>query len=303
MRTITLQLDGGPLVVDVYDPPLPPNSPPVVLIHGWGGSGRYWRTLIDRLCPRYQLIVPDLPGVARSMPVQRPFGLHDLLLAVETLVDHLQVEEVYVVGHSMGSGIGILLAARRPELVRRLVLTSLSLFKNEAERRIFGAAMEVAAVGMRLRGRWMAGVPLLAKLSARRGFYRVPDDAALLRDLFEDYLTMDYGTALACARDAGSRLVVDAAGRVRAPMLLVVAREDRLMPPANVPHTARVLGDCQVHWLSGCGHLPMVERPDVYGEVVETFLEAGSAAPGASLLSVCLGGYAAQTNRQNQIEA
>lgn len=282
MRTITLQLDGGPLVVDVYDPPLLAGRPPVVLIHGWGGSGRYWRPLIDRLRSRYRLIVPDLPGVGRALPVRRPFGLNDLLLAVETLVDHLALDEVSVVGHSMGSGIGILLAARRPELVQRLVLTSLSLFKNETERRIFGAAMEVAAVGMRLRGRWMADLPLLARLSARRVFYRAPDDAALLRNLFVDYLAMDYGTALACARDAGSRLVVDAAGRVRAPTLLVVAREDRLMPPANVPYSAQVLGNCQVHWLTHCGHLPMVERPDAYGEVVESFLEAEPAAPETS---------------------
>lgn len=272
MRTLTLELDGGPLVADVHEP-ADPAAPTALLIHGWGGSSRYWRETIARLRSSFRLIVPDLPGVGRSQPVRRAFDMVGHLAAVEALLAELNVRQAHIVGHSMGAGVSMVLAARRPELVDRLVLTSISLFRTEAERRVFSAAMEVTGIVMRFRGRWMADVPGLVQLSARRVFYRVPDDAALLRESFLDYLEMDHATALACARSAGSSLVVDAAPRIAAPTLLVVSPEDQMMPVDNVPHTARTIPGCRVRWIANCGHLPMVEQPELYAQVVREFLE------------------------------
>jgi pimeloyl-ACP methyl ester carboxylesterase len=275
-RTITLQREDGPLVADIYEPSAESDRLPVLLVHGWGGSGRYWHSLIERLESRFALIVPDLPGVGRSLPVQRPHDIFDHVATLEALLADQQITRVQIVGHSMGAAIALVLAAKRPELVERLVLTAMSLFRSETERAIFSMVTEVAGVFMHFRAPWMADLPLLTHQSASRYFYQVPDDEALLRAGFLDYLQMDHATALASARSAASMAIPAAARQVQAPTLLIAARQDQVMPVANVNYTVEVL-HCQLRWIEQSGHLPMVERPDEYAAVVREFLEGAPA--------------------------
>jgi pimeloyl-ACP methyl ester carboxylesterase len=249
----------------------------VLLIHGWGGSGRYWQSTVERLRDRFTLVVPDLPGVGRALPVRRPFDMPAHAAALEALLVHLRIERAHVVGHSMGGGIALLLAARRPELIDRLALTAISLFRSERERAFFRQITAVAGAMMRLRAAWMADLPFLTRQFATRFFYRVPADPRLLREGFLDYLQMDHATALASARSAASPAIEAAARRVTAPTLLVAARQDQVMPPANVPYTLAAIAGSQVRWIERCGHLPMVEHPDEYAAILREFLLAPAA--------------------------
>ncbi len=270
MRTITLQLDAGPIVADLYAGPV--GAPTVLLIHGWGGSGRYWRDTIDRLADRFSLVVPDLPGVGRALPVRHALDMFGQVAALEALLADLAIERAHVVGHSMGGGLAILLAARRPDLVERLVLTSICLFRSDAERAFFGKLTEAAGAMMRLRATWMADLPFMTRQFASRFFYRVPNDQRALREGFLDYLQMDHATALASARSASSPELPAAAGRIQAPTLLVAACQDKVMPPANIPYTLAIIPGSRVRWIDRCGHLPMVEQPDEYAAILREFL-------------------------------
>jgi pimeloyl-ACP methyl ester carboxylesterase len=272
MRTITIELDGGALVADIYDAAVPSDQPPVLLIHGWGGSGRYWQSTVERLRDRFTLVVPDLPGVGRALPVRRPFDMPAQAAALEALLARLRIERAHVVGHSMGGGIALLLAARRPELIDRLALTAISLFRSERERAFFRRITEVAGVMMRLRANWMADLPFLTRQFAARFFYSLPADPSVLRDGFLDYLQMDRATALASARSAASPAIEAAARHVAAPTLLVAARQDQVMPPENVPFTLAAIAGSRVRWIERCGHLPMIEHPDEYAAILREFL-------------------------------
>jgi pimeloyl-ACP methyl ester carboxylesterase len=269
---VRLDLDGDPLVADVYRPAELNDALPVLLVHGWGGSGRYWQATIERLCQRYTLIVPDLPGVGRSMPARKTRDMFAQMQALEVLLAYVGVGRAHVVGHSMGAGITMLLAARRPDLVERLVLTSIVLFRTESERAFFNKLIDSADVFMRMRGVWMADLPLLAQQAARRFFVHVPDQPALLREAFRDYLLMDRATAVASARSATSAAIPEAARQIQAPTLLIVSQEDQLMPQANVAYTQHTIPRCEVRWIERCGHLPMVEKPDEYVSTLEGFL-------------------------------
>ncbi|HEX5691622.1 MAG TPA: alpha/beta hydrolase, partial [Roseiflexaceae bacterium] len=115
MQTISLPVDGDQMVVDCYDVPAS-EKPPVLLIHGWGGSGRYWRGTVERLGDRFGFLVPDLLGFGRSLPVRRGRDIFDQVDALELLLKYLDIARIHVVGHSTGGAIAMVLAARRPDL-------------------------------------------------------------------------------------------------------------------------------------------------------------------------------------------
>ncbi len=269
-KTMVLS-SGDPLVADVYWCSKP-DGVPILLIHGWGGSGRYWQPSIDRLKQRYSLVVPDLPGVGRSMPVVQARSIFDQVQALEQLLEWLDLRRVRIVGHSMGAAIAILLAGQRPELVERLVLAGISLFRDDTERAQFSTFAEVASLVMRMRTPLFAELPILTRLFAQRFFYSVPNNDELLRDGFLDYLNMDYDTAVACMRSSTDARINEAAACLQMPTLLLVARNDQIMPVANVPDTVSTIPDCELRWIERSGHLPMVEHADEFAQLVDDFL-------------------------------
>jgi pimeloyl-ACP methyl ester carboxylesterase len=98
---------------------------PLVLVHGAGTSSAIWRRAMGPLVEGRRVVAPDVPGYGGSPPAGRGFALEEV---TERLADGLEeagVPAPYdLVGHSMGGGIAILLAARHPERVRRLVLVA-----------------------------------------------------------------------------------------------------------------------------------------------------------------------------------
>ena len=115
-----IRLDWGRLSVYVAG-----EGPPLLLLHGLGGSGRYWAGLAPHLAGSRTLIAPDLAGFGHSdKPVadySRSFHLDNL----DRLLAGLGIAgEVTVAGHSMGGVLAALFAARRPERVDGLALVA-----------------------------------------------------------------------------------------------------------------------------------------------------------------------------------
>lgn len=274
-RTFTLNHAGGPLVVDVWEPRRPSEQLPILLIHGWGGSGGYWTSTAHALSAGNRVIVPDLPGTGRSQPVMQRRDLFQQVEALGDVLDELEIGPVQVVGHSMGGAMALLLADARPQQVERLVLTSLCFFRTKAQEQIYRGVMKVFSWGMAFRPPWLADLPVVSQFMARRYFHRVPDDPRLLRQGLTDYLELDFGTAMACADDACNPRIPQAGARVQAPVLLVACRQDQVMPVENVEFTVAAIPNCRAEWIDACGHMPMIEKPQEYLAILGNFLHLG----------------------------
>ena len=74
-KTITLKQASGPVVVDIWPARKPSGATPILLIHGWGGSGSYWQDTARRLSETVQVIVPDFGTV------EGPFQITNLEIA------------------------------------------------------------------------------------------------------------------------------------------------------------------------------------------------------------------------------
>ena len=265
-------IPDGPVFYRQRNAPLA-QQPPLLLLHGWGGSSRYWRPTLAEFGVDRWVIAPDLPGFGASPPLRSAATADRLAESVVAFADALGLEQFDLNGHSFCAMVAVYVAARYPERVRRLVLTCVSTFRSERERLMVAQLHHVLALWMSLRRPWMARSRPFYRMVGTRFFHRLPTDDAILRDAFTDFLQMDRRTSLDSAASSGDAQINPTMARLTQPTLVVGARQDRIMPPAGTPEVARLIpGSCLV-WLEECGHLPMIEQPTRYHQTVRSFLE------------------------------
>jgi pimeloyl-ACP methyl ester carboxylesterase len=248
------------------------SGPVILLLHGWGGSSHYWTATMAALANQYTLIAPDMPGFGASPPLSEPTDVPRLITWAEAFTATLGLERFILNGHSFAAGLAAHLATRNPQQVEKLVLTCFSTFRNEAERKLVDSVHHVMALWMALRRPWMAERRAFYRAVGGRFFYKLPADDEVLRAAFSDFLKMDKRTALETARSAGNPTITAALQGVRAPTLLIGARQDRIMPPVGTPVAAKLIPGARLEWIDQCGHLPMIERPEEYLGVLRGFL-------------------------------
>ncbi|MDA0733433.1 MAG: alpha/beta hydrolase [Chloroflexi bacterium] len=100
----------------------PGDGPPVVALHGLASSAHWYHRLAHRLAGEYRIIAPDQRGHGQTTQAPTGYDWQTLASDVVGLMDHLEVGQAAVLGHSWGGHVASNLAARFPERVSRLVM-------------------------------------------------------------------------------------------------------------------------------------------------------------------------------------
>jgi pimeloyl-ACP methyl ester carboxylesterase len=98
------------------------DGPPLVLVHGLGGAAVNFTLLGPLLAERHRVLIPDLPGHARSEPLEQVEGLDDYAEHVAEVAELEGMLPAAVLGYSMGGVVVLRLAVTRPDDVQALVL-------------------------------------------------------------------------------------------------------------------------------------------------------------------------------------
>lgn len=122
-RSEDVPVRGGTLRVGVWEPEdgAAADAPTVLLVHGITASHVCWADLAAAL-PDVRLVAPDLRGRGRSRDLPAPYGMPTHADDVAAALDHLGLDRVTVVGHSMGGFVALVLADRHPDRVTSLLL-------------------------------------------------------------------------------------------------------------------------------------------------------------------------------------
>src|SRR5213080_1174038 len=99
-------------------------GPPLVLVHGLGGSAWNWTELAPLLARRHRLLVLDLPGHGGSSALPAVSGLEPYADRVALVAEREGMLPAPVVGHSLGGAVVLRMALRRPGDVSALVLAA-----------------------------------------------------------------------------------------------------------------------------------------------------------------------------------
>jgi pimeloyl-ACP methyl ester carboxylesterase len=252
-------------------------GPPLVLVHGLGGSASNWCELAPLLGRRHRLLIPDLPGHGRSEPLPGVSGLESFADRIAVVMEREGVGRAPVVGHSLGGLVVLRLALRRPGLVSAVVLAGAAgLSVGSLWGRNLLTAFAVLRPG-RLAGRYRT---LVARSSVLRrvvfGFVSVADPAGLPDTAVEGFLAgqvlhTDTRSAWHALRADDPRPELE---HLRCPALVLWGAEDAQLPLDDAFEYARRLR-APLRTIAGCGHLLIGERPDACADAIESFLASG----------------------------
>ncbi len=249
------------------------DGPPVVLLHGFGGCWQNWLTTIPRVARARRVLAIDLPAFGASSVPRDVLTPSYYARVVDELCEGLGLGAVVLVGNSLGGLVATIVAGRFPERVAHLVLVApvggshVARVALEAGPKILALQADRLLRRTPLRSREH---PLATLVHAPREMPPALLRAALLPGAGKPGLPLAaIGIGLQGARHANLDGLLR---RITAPTLLVWGREDRLVPVRTADAFARRLDDPRLVVLDDTGHVPQLERPRVFNDLLLEFV-------------------------------
>ncbi len=234
-----------------------PGRPPLVLIHGAGGSRLFWPPQLRRL-PGITVYALDLPGHGRSPGAGRDridAYVEDLLGWMEAL----RLPGCVLAGHSMGSAVALMTALVRPAAAAGLVLVGgggrLRVHPGILEM-VAGAATHKRAVDLIVEAAYGPRTKTRLIETGRRRMLEVRPEVLA-------------GDLRAC--DAFD--VLDRLGEITAPTLVVCGADDRLTPEKYSRRLAEAIAGAEIEIIPDTGHMVMLEQPEAVAAAVARFMQ------------------------------
>ena len=286
----TIEVRGVPHAYELTPPPPLASNPALIFIHGWLLSRNYWQPLISRLAPSYQCLLYDLRGFGESQTLdptkqkQRdssgsPYSLAAYAEDLQLLLEKLGIESAWLVGHSLGGSIALWGAEIYPQVVKGVICLNAGggIYLKEEFERFRGVGQQL----VQRRPPWLAYLPFVDYLLARLVVAH-PLERRWGRQRLVDLLKADreaaLGSLLDCTTEAEVHLLPQIVSRLQQPVYFLAGEKDKVMEPKYVRHLA------SFHWLfanSGgnvieipdCGHLSMLEQPELISEKIIYLLQ------------------------------
>ncbi len=273
LREVTVSSTLGRTPVSYVDQG---EGPPILLVHGLGGSWRNWLENIPFLADGHRVVALDLPGFGLSPMPDEPITMAaygDLILRFADAVG--LGPETYLVGHSMGGFISTEAVTTVPERFARLTLVSAAGISFVA---ISGPRKSVTAAIVKMM------IPFAASQISRnmvRKRLRVASFAGVIAHpsmigqeiLWElgSYATLSSPALFEAAYALGGYDNRESLGSIEIPTQIIWGQQDRLVPVGAAYSYERRIPDSELSLVDDCGHMVQLERPARFNAEITRF--------------------------------
>ncbi|MFC3562398.1 alpha/beta fold hydrolase [Pedobacter jamesrossensis] len=228
----------------------------LVLLHGLMGALSNWEPVLDQFKDRYRVIVPILP--IYELPILT-LGVKALSRYLHRFLKFKNLNQVVLIGNSLGGHVGLVFTVAHQEFVKALVLTGSSgLYENA-----FGGSFPRRESYDYI------------KEKVEFTFY---DPATATPELVEDvFKTVNDRSRviriLTMAKSAIRHNMSKELSKITIPVSLIWGRNDKVTPPEVAEEFHQLLPNSELNWVEKCGHAPMMEHPEVFNSYLEKFLD------------------------------
>lgn len=264
----------------------------IVFVHGWLLSQDYWQPVIDLLGEDFQCLAYDLRGFGHSnqnLEARSPvsslqnddgpsFSLAAYAQDLGTLIESLDLESVWLVGHSLGGSIALWAAKLFPHCVQGVICVNAGggVYLPDEFARFRKAGEQI----VRWRPRWLKRLPLIdyafSKLMVRKplalhwGKRRVVDLLTAHRDAA-------IGVLLASTTEAEVHRLPQVVAGLSQPAYFIAGAEDTVMEEKYVRHLASFhplfeSTEGNVRVVPECGHMAMIEQPETLTAMIRELI-------------------------------
>jgi len=234
-----------------------------VVVHGGGNGAEAWRQNAEALSGNYRVYIPDLPGFGRSDSVNDRFRLWEFVDFVDNFTTALDLDDFYLIGHSIGGGIALHYALKFQKKVKGLVLISSWCLGPETALwvrflsqpifcKYFGEAILACSNGVE----WIA-----------RQFY-----SSIKFDNPFSHVNMDIGRTMMNVKGQ-TTVLLNKLSQLFVPTLLVWGSKDRIVPAHQAYIAAELIPDCQLKIFRGAGHSVYRERIEEFSAMMDAFTQ------------------------------
>jgi pimeloyl-ACP methyl ester carboxylesterase len=220
---------------------------PILFLHGWVGSWRYWIPTMQAVSISFRAYALDLWGFGDSAKSPQRYLLDQQVALVSSFMDQMGIGKVALVGHGLGAVVAVLFAHLYPELVDRVMAAAMPLDENLVDPRLRADGPEILAD-------WLLGRSPSA--DAARTDAPKADPRAIKASL-DNFQTIGFGRTV---------------DRLSTACLLVHGQND---PAVTLPAVERIAGlPYPTHEIGfdQSGHFPMLDEASKFNRLLADFL-------------------------------
>jgi pimeloyl-ACP methyl ester carboxylesterase len=237
---------------------------PVLLMHGLGGSIESWTNNIAELAKNFRVISVDLPGFGLSDKPKINYTIKFYREFVVQFLKQLQLDQISIVGSSLGGHVAVEVAINYPSLVRRLVLISPAGALPRSFKGSPALWKYVKVINTKSLKQTKQALSAVDNKPVDDSYAQVVYDRFVMPGAKEAFLSALSGSAR--APRLNNRLY-----KIKAPTLLLWGKDDHLIPVKFAEPFVK-MKNCRIVMLENCGHRPHFERPELFNRIVSDFL-------------------------------
>jgi pimeloyl-ACP methyl ester carboxylesterase len=249
-----------------------PNAKVVVLIHGFLSSTISFRQLLPDLTKEYKVIALDLPGFGRSEKSKSfIYKLCNYGQLIIDFLDKLNIQNVILIGHSMGGQICMHAAKKAPNRIQKLILLGCCSYVKRANRSLIACSyLPLFTWGMRS---W------IQKKDVKQNLLSVMHDSKLVTQEMIDGYSKPISEAafihslIRLLRHREGDMSSEELGEITQPVLMIWGKEDKVIPVKTGYRLKRDLPNAELIVYEKCGHLVMEEKPKEITSEIIRFIE------------------------------
>lgn len=227
---------------------------PILFLHGWVGSWRYWIPSMQTASNSFRTYALDFWGFGDTAKKAHYYSIEQQLHLLEDFINELGIGKIALVGHGLGAIISLIFTNRYPDRVDRIMAVGLPFTQEAINARLRSASPTELAD-------WLfANSPMseVSQVEAPKA-----DQNAILLSL----TTLD------------NIDLAELGGMIANPCLYVYGGNDPVVEPPKISENGSLSGIAHLIIFDGAGHFPMIDEPSKFNRLLTDFL---NMPPGAS---------------------
>lgn len=236
----------------------PDSSETLIFLHGWAENHKIWRNQVEFFENTYQILTVDLRGFGFSSKPTYGYSLKLQSKYLHNLIEDLDLEDYWLIGHSLGGMLTLQFSSRYFEEMKGAVLIDTTYY------------LPTKISTLRNLGSFFISNTLKQIWQRRLKSVKLERQRSLIQDLLRDVDSVPLYVSAACGI-AVLNLRVQLKS-ITCPILIIVGANDELTPAELSQKMHQILPNSQLSVIKDTGHMSFIEKPEEINPIMVQFL-------------------------------